>query len=481
MTDSRASTMRRDLVSAYVLTAARVGAWVAVSGAVYRLLGVEAFAMVALVRATVGLLGYVALGIGPAMVRMLSVAQAAPADARSSAGPPAPAVAAPVAAIPVSLDDNILAYASPQSSPAPSHAVARVYVTGEIVAVLLGIVGLVLAGGYAAMYSTLHAVPLALTGQTRALAMLFGVGIVFRVISEAPSGLLQVKSHIALDNLLAAGTEIAWATATVAWMVLIGSPGPGTIVLVGACFALANLLLLIARSVAGRMVVRALTSAAGAFDRHVARQLVVFGGLVVVGQMADFLYAPVDYILINRLIDPETVAVYAPAVQIDSGLLLGVTAIAAVLLPKAALAHASGNHPLLRRYYLRGTLLTGLMLLLAGLCAWALSPIIFRWWLGDAMPVTQAILPLILIHTVVGGSSAVGRSILLGMGKVRAFTISVVLAGAGNVLLSYLFVRLGWGLRGIVLGTIVVVTLRAGLWLPWYVMRALRARNSKFE
>ena len=35
---------------------------------------------------------------------------------------------------------------------------------------------------------------------------------------------------------------------------------------------------------------------------------------------------------------------------------------------------------------------------------------------------TQAILPLVLIHTVIGGSAAVGRSILQGMGRVKAFT-----------------------------------------------------------
>ena len=104
-----------------------------------------------------------------------------------------------------------------------------------------------------------------------------------------------------------------------------------------------------------------------------------------------------------------------------------------------------------------------------------LSPWIFRLWFKDPMPGTQAILPLVLIHTIVGGSSAVGRSILLGMGKVRAFTIAVLLAGASNVLLSYIFVRyLHLGLKGIVLGTIVAVVGRCALWMPWYVLRSLR-------
>ena len=30
------------------------------------------------------------------------------------------------------------------------------------------------------------------------------------------------------------------------------------------------------------------------------------------------------------------------------------------------------------------------------------------------------------------------------------------------------------GLTGIILGTIVAVTARAGIWMPWYVLRTLR-------
>ena len=82
-----------------------------------------------------------------------------------------------------------------------------------------------------------------------------------------------------------------------------------------------------------------------------------------------------------------------------------------------------------------------------------------------------------LIHTVIGGSSAVGRSILLGMGKVKPFTIAVLIAGVSNVLLSYIFVHyLHLGLKGIVFGTIVAVVGRCGIWMPWYILRQLRVR-----
>ena len=87
---------------------------------------------------------------------------------------------------------------------------------------------------------------------------------------------------------------------------------------------------------------------------------------------------------------------------------------------------------------------------------------------------TAAILPLVLIHTVVGGSSAVGRSVLLGMGKVKPFTIAVLIAGVSNVFLSLCFVKFfDLGLRGIIYGTIIAVVGRCAIWMPWYVLKTL--------
>ncbi len=85
-----------------------------------------------------------------------------------------------------------------------------------------------------------------------------------------------------------------------------------------------------------------------------------------------------------------------------------------------------------------------------------------------------------LIHTVIGGSSAVGRSILLGMNKVRAFTYAVLIAAVVNVILSYCFVRYAhMGLSGVVWGTIVAVVGRCGIWMPWYVLRTLKQADSR--
>ena len=81
--------------------------------------------------------------------------------------------------------------------------------------------------------------------------------------------------------------------------------------------------------------------------------LVTGGTIIVLGQLSNYLYAPAAMILINRMLDPELVAYYEAAVQVDAALLLLVSSVATVLLPKAAVAHAADDLPAVRRYYVR--------------------------------------------------------------------------------------------------------------------------------
>jgi O-antigen/teichoic acid export membrane protein len=304
----------------------------------------------------------------------------------------------------------------------------------------------------------------------RPFALAMGLGTVFRLVSDPFGAVLQVRGRIALDNLLLAGAEFLWLLLCMALIVHGGLNAIGWAWLFSG-LALAAARLACADGLMGRgaFSIRAVRSVT-------VRRLLAFGVLVALAQAADFLYAPTDNILINRFVDPLAVAVYAPAIQIDAGLLLLVSGLAAVLLPHSALAHARSDIAAVRKFYILGTLASALLLTICAIAVWLMSAPLFRFWLHDSLPATRAILPLVLIHTVVGGSSAVGRSVLLAVGKVKPFTIAVLVAGATNVLCSFVFVRyFGLGLRGIVMGTIVAVVARCAIWTPWFVLRTLRA------
>lgn len=440
------------MISAYAATGAKILSWVIVLGLLYRR-DVAEFAVLALIRGTIGILNYTSFGLSPAMIRLLSEAKRVQ-----------PASTQPAAA------DSVLPYEAPRHG---EDGVAKLYANGLMIALLSGVVGLLAAAAYAVVFDDVYQMPDRLRPWMFTPVCLVGLGTVLRLMSDAPGSVLQANGQIARDNWRLVEAELTWTV--LAGLSLGLRHRDVHLDSVAFWYAVSGAVLFYRRS----SLAAGLTGLAfprwRLIDEATIRRLLGFGALVLFAQLADYLYAPTDYILINLLIGWEAVATYTPAMTIDSGLLLLVTGLSSVILPRTAIAHTSGEIERVRRYYIWGTAFSAFLLLVAGLAVWLLSPLIFRLWLGQPMRATQAILPLVLIHTVVGGSSAVGRSILLGMGRVRAFTISVLIAGVMNVVLSYIFVRhLNLGLNGVVLGTIVVVVARAGVWMPWYVLRTLR-------
>jgi O-antigen/teichoic acid export membrane protein len=444
---AEASSLRREIVSAYLASGAKIGSWVVISAAVFRVGGAAEFGILALIRGTVGVINYLSLGLTPAMVRLLVQAgRAARAKVEERAASP------------------VLSYAGPLTG-----GPQAVFATGMKVAMIAAAAGMGLLIGYSIWFGRLHNLAFPLSQEAGFATLMVGLGLLARLISEAPSAVLQTYGKLAKDNYLLVEAEICWVVLSLVLMKL----GAGTSMTCAAMgFMFASLFLMVRRfwraaNILGRPY--------RGLDQWAVRQIVHWGGMVTLAHLADFLYAPTDYVLINWFLGAGEVAAYAPAVQIDAALLVLVMAISMVLFPRSAVAHAAGDVGAVRKYYVRGTLASAGILAAAAVVVWLVSPWIFRLWLGNPMPETRGILPLVLVHTVIGGSAMVGRSVLLASGKFAPFAISVLIAGVTNVALSFVFVKyLGWGLKGIVMGTIIAVVLRCLIWMPWYVMRALR-------
>jgi O-antigen/teichoic acid export membrane protein len=459
------STMRRDVVSAYIASGSKIASWAIVSALVYRRIGEHAFAALALARATVGVVNYASFGIAPALIHHLS---------RATAGNSLRAE--PFLTERFSTATPVLTYANLQNPDRQPSPLQQLYDSGlSILLVAAFFAGLALIP-FANLFGRELRTPIEVGTGMNLLVFLVGMAVVFRLISDASSAILQVTNRIALDNTLLAATEWIWVILTA---LTIGNESQD-VVNVGKTLLASSGFLLLARFFTAERIAPLLNWKIKT-NWVMGRTLLRFGALVTLAQVADYLYAPTDYLLINQLLEPSAVATYAPAVQIDAALLTLAVGLSSVLLAKSAAAHARRNSHLLRRYYIAGTITTLALLLVAALLVWPLSPWIFKLWLGSSMHDTRVILPLILIHTVVGGSSAVGRSILLGMGKVKPFTIAVLIAGVSNVMLSYVFVRyFNLGLKGIVLGTIIAVVGRCAIWMPWYTLREIN-RTMKSE
>jgi O-antigen/teichoic acid export membrane protein len=420
--NDRPGSMMRDVVSAYAASGARVLSWVLISALVYRRMGLEALALLALIRLTLAILNYTTLGLPTAIVALSS------------------------------------------REPGSGRLTSTAHLLGGASALL----GAAVVAGYCVLFGRIHG-PHNWPESGALIASILGAGMILRLASDVPGSLLQARGHIAIDNWIVAAGELMWPA--LAWMPVFHTDALN---MVGAMYLGAMAWLLAARFLTALLMGRRDPAPASSPAGPTARHLLAHGLTITASQLADYLYAPAQSLLIERLIGPSMVGVYWPAVQIDAALLLLVSGLSAVLLPKAAIAASAGDRATLRRYFVRGTLASAGILLAAALVVWAISPWLFRAWFGSDMPATRAILPLVLIHSVVGGAGGVGRSIMLGMGLARAYTLAALAAGVGNVLLGCVLVKYaGLGLAGIVLATIVVVVARCGLWMPWYILRRL--------
>ena len=455
---------KHQLLAAYVAAGAKVIAWVVAAAVVYRMMGPGPFALFMLLRGTLGLLNYTAFGLGPAVLHFGSGAGRI-AEAPNDAAPEA---------------DRSLAYERlPRSEPvsAPRDEIRIVLLNAAALTILLLVAGLILLNLYERYFLHLHELPSgAQRGQLLAVGWL-GIGVLLRATGDVAGGASQARGWFTLDQLASALADLLWASWCF-WTFWGG--GVPSLPAISAAYAATGGIAALSRWGLAIALVASIkpkpqpTLIRERFSGRFAMGLLSFGALVTLGSVADWLYAPIDYVILNRLVDPLAVAVYAPAVQIDAALILLVNAIAAVILPRAAIRHAADDRAGVWREYVRGVVGAAGITLVGALLAWSVSGSLFELWLGDEMVGTQAILPLVLLHTVLGSGGGVGRSTMLAMGRAGTYAASVLAGGLLNIILSVAFVYAGLGLSGVILGTVISIALRCVLWMPWYIRRALK-------
>ncbi|HQY89396.1 MAG TPA: hypothetical protein PK402_12160, partial [Tepidisphaeraceae bacterium] len=302
--------------------------------------------------------------------------------------------------------------------------------------------------------------------------VLVGFGLLLRSVSDGFGGILQVQRRLAIDNLLCIFSEIVFVLICSKQLLSDHTPSSEALSRVGSAYFVTGAFLIMTRSfmlsfdIENKCAIHIVRPNLG-----LSSKLFSAGVVLTLAQLADLLYAPFTIQLANRLLDSTTIADYSTALMMDAALLLLVAGISAPLLPRVTSAHLSGQLAVIRRYYLRASVASFAILLSASLALWAAWPIVMRLWIDSVPPGLSIILPLVLIHTTIGGASGIGRVVLIGMGKIRAWTISSLAGGLLNVALALLFTLVfHLGIRGIIFATIISVTIRCLIWMPWYIL-----------
>ncbi len=452
--------IRTELLSSYGVTASRVGAWAVVSGLAYRMATRQEFSDVAVARSTVTLLTCLSAGLGPVVLRRLvetlrdahAFEAIDLARAESNASPGAALSYAPT------VDPRYAPTAALYAS-----AWSLFLTLGAAVAIAILLAALFLPGASGAVHSSLI------------VLVLMTAGMYARISGDVAGTLLQASGRLAIDNALISMGEWSWPAMLMVWQVMFRPPGSNIAQSAGAAFLVSGLVSTLFRLLAARVVLP-MRREPGQRLLPVARSLLAPAGILILAHFADFLYAPANQILLQHLGRSDSpVADYVPALQIDGALLLLTAAVSTVILPRAARALAIGEVAAVRRLYLVGTASTLAILLLAAIPTALLARWILTTWLGPSVSAQAVFLvPLVLIHTVIGGSSGIGRAVLLAAGKYRTYALAALTAGIANVTLAFLVLRFtSMGPAGIVAVTIATVTARCALWMPWYTIRTL--------
>lgn len=453
-----------DLGSSYALSVARVASMAAMVAIFYRYANAEYAATFILVRTMLGLLNNAFAGVGPTTQRWLArAAQTAP-----------PVAAMPAFAVEVQVEYRSATRTARRQAGAEASAYLLTLTTTLALVAAAALVVMVYTGSF----TFWHDVAITRAWQAGPFATSIGAGLLFRAASEPAGALLQSRNRLEVDNVIGIAGELLWPLLCLPLVGYSAMWNGALLEAVGHRFLAVSVgVFFVRHAVAAYLLRDDLFAAIGQYDitsqtpGRFAWQSVV----TAIGSLADFLYAPANLLIISACIHPKAVADYTPALQFDAALLLLVGAIAATMLPRAMRLAGEGRKDDLRTLYLRSTLASFAILAIAAAATWLAAPTILRLWLGQPMPVTLAVLPFVLVHTVLGGTAGVGRATLLAMGRFRAYTISAVVGGVANVMLALLFVvGCGWGLRGVAIATIVAVFGRCAIWMPWYVLRSLR-------
>src|SRR5688500_7156082 len=163
--------MRRDVLSAYLATGSKILSWVIVLGLVYRFVDAADFAMLALIRGTIGILNYTTLGLSPAMIRMLAEAERAKPQAAQGA--------------------EVLPYFTPERP--ETHGIRALYSNGMLIALISGAIGVTITIVYARVFNRFFHMPTRLEATMPLVVIGMGVGTMFRLMSDAPGSVLQAR------------------------------------------------------------------------------------------------------------------------------------------------------------------------------------------------------------------------------------------------------------------------------------------------
>jgi O-antigen/teichoic acid export membrane protein len=316
--------------------------------------------------------------------------------------------------------------------------------------VLLGGMALVLPAilvPLAGPLTHLFDVPHALQGAAVVTFQFVLAQVAFELPSRPFYAALEAAQRFGLWQLIRLIQTILFAAAMVT--VLVADPNLATLARATFAAAAATFLVSVALAFVG---VREIRLSPRLVSRAALRDLVGTGSVLLAFQLIESIYRQIDKTVIGIMLTSTFVGVYEIGNKLAAAAALTRTLAVTALVP--TVAYHRDNLDRLRDMLLRGTSYTLAVTLPFTLAGFVFTGPIIRAWIGAGHGNSVAPARWLLLSLAPGFAMAVGRSMMMALGRYRPMLIMVSAWTVANVSLSFLLVR-PLGVNGVVIATII--------------------------
>ena len=204
-------------------------------------------------------------------------------------------------------------------------------------------------------------------------------------------------------------------------------------------------------------------------------------GWILVSNLGSLLFLRLNLWLANRFISPEAGGYYGALMQWEALLRSSAAMAGVVIAPMVVIYYSQKQYDDAARVGVLGVkFLTGVLSVPCALIA-GFSPHILSAWLGAEYvflwPVLSAMVCLLFLNCGVVPIFQLQNA----YNKVKVPALVSMLSGVGNVLLCYVLItRYDFGIMGMVVVTVAVLTLKNFIFSLWYASRITRMSISSF-
>jgi O-antigen/teichoic acid export membrane protein len=294
-----------------------------------------------------------------------------------------------------------------------------------------------------------RAMPPSMVGPARAALLLVGASLALALPANAFNGVFVGLHRFDVPAYTVAGGKLLGALLVVV-IVLSG----GGLVAMAAGIAGANIAASAAQYVAYRRLAIGMRITPRLIARAALREIVGYCASLSVWQFATLLVMGLDTTLVG-IFDFRSVGYYTIAGSFITVILGLQSALFGVLIPEAAVLQARGDRLRLGVVLLSGTRYGMLTLLLTGLpLIFGARPILALWVRPENAPHVVPLLQILVVANIVRLAAVPYATLLVGTGQQRLVTLSPLVEGFTNLVVSILAGR-AFGAEGVAFGTLV--------------------------